>query len=138
MYLLLQFPRAYSDSRTGLARSSGAPAGCVGSPAGERATEFRDHHDDLNELSADMQNRMPVILKPGTWPAWLGEEPADNLEAGNLARMAWRGACRCLCPEGNSGAMPNRQDDAPAGEPARREFQKLLPEPNRASTGCGR
>jgi putative SOS response-associated peptidase YedK len=24
-----------------------------------------------------MQNRMPVILKPGTWPVWLGEEPAD-------------------------------------------------------------
>jgi putative SOS response-associated peptidase YedK len=23
---------------------------------------------------------MPVILKPETWPVWLGEQPADELQ----------------------------------------------------------
>ena len=30
-----------------------------------------------NELCAEIHNRMPVILKPEAWPAWLGEQPAD-------------------------------------------------------------
>jgi putative SOS response-associated peptidase YedK len=25
----------------------------------------------------ELRNRMPVVLGPSTWPAWLGEEPAD-------------------------------------------------------------
>src|SRR6516164_7454687 len=29
-----------------------------------------------NELCAELHNRMPVVLKPETWPVWLGEEPA--------------------------------------------------------------
>jgi putative SOS response-associated peptidase YedK len=30
-----------------------------------------------NELCAELHNRMPVVLKSESWPAWLGEEPAD-------------------------------------------------------------
>lgn len=30
-----------------------------------------------NALCGAIHNRMPVILKPETWPVWLGEEPAD-------------------------------------------------------------
>jgi putative SOS response-associated peptidase YedK len=30
-----------------------------------------------NELCAELHNRMPVVLNPAAWPAWLGEEPAD-------------------------------------------------------------
>jgi hypothetical protein len=30
-----------------------------------------------NELCAELHNRMPVVLGPETWPAWLGKEPAD-------------------------------------------------------------
>ena len=30
-----------------------------------------------NELCAQLHNRMPAILAPEAWPAWLGEEPAD-------------------------------------------------------------
>jgi putative SOS response-associated peptidase YedK len=33
-----------------------------------------------NQLCAGIHNRMPVILKPEAWPAWLGEEPADVAE----------------------------------------------------------
>jgi putative SOS response-associated peptidase YedK len=31
-----------------------------------------------NELCAEIHNRMPVILKPEAWPAWLGEQPAGE------------------------------------------------------------
>ena len=31
-----------------------------------------------NELYAELHNRMPVVLGRETWPAWLGEEPADR------------------------------------------------------------
>ena len=33
-----------------------------------------------NQLCAKIHDRMPVILKPDAWPAWLGEEPADELQ----------------------------------------------------------
>jgi len=31
-----------------------------------------------NELCAELHNRMPVVLKPQAWPAWLGEQPATE------------------------------------------------------------
>src|SRR5438270_13170426 len=31
-----------------------------------------------NELCARLHNPMPVVVKPETWPLWLGEEPADT------------------------------------------------------------
>jgi putative SOS response-associated peptidase YedK len=37
-----------------------------------------------NELCAELHNRMPVVLGPETWPAWLGEERTD---AGQLKAM---------------------------------------------------
>ena len=30
----------------------------------------------IDELCAELHNRMPAVLKPEMWPAWLGEEPA--------------------------------------------------------------
>jgi putative SOS response-associated peptidase YedK len=30
-----------------------------------------------NELCAELHNRMPVVLRPASWPVWLGEAPAD-------------------------------------------------------------
>ena|SRR5437868_2709966 len=30
-----------------------------------------------NELCAELHNRMPAVLKPETWPVWLGEELGD-------------------------------------------------------------
>ena len=40
-------------------------------------------HDCHDEACGELHNRMPVILPPDTWPAWLGEEPAepDQLKA---------------------------------------------------------
>jgi putative SOS response-associated peptidase YedK len=31
-----------------------------------------------NALCAELHNRMPVVLGPQTWTAWLGEESADE------------------------------------------------------------
>jgi putative SOS response-associated peptidase YedK len=47
------------------------------SPAGERVRSFAIVTTAPNELCAELHNRMPVVLKPAAWPAWLGEEPAD-------------------------------------------------------------
>jgi putative SOS response-associated peptidase YedK len=47
------------------------------SPAGEWVRSFAIITTVPNELCAELHNRMPVVLKPETWPVWLGEEPAD-------------------------------------------------------------
>jgi putative SOS response-associated peptidase YedK len=53
------------------------------SPAGERTRSFAIITTAPNELSAELHNRMPVVLKPEGWQAWLGEEPvyAPQLKA---------------------------------------------------------
>jgi putative SOS response-associated peptidase YedK len=45
--------------------------------AGEWVRSFAIITTTPNELCAELHNRMPVVLGPETWPAWLGEEPAD-------------------------------------------------------------
>ena len=47
------------------------------SPANEWVRSFAIVTCPPNELCAELHNRMPVVLGPETWPAWLGEEPAD-------------------------------------------------------------
>jgi putative SOS response-associated peptidase YedK len=47
------------------------------SPAGERIRSFAIVTTTPNELCAELHNRMPVVLAPDAWPAWLGEEPAE-------------------------------------------------------------
>jgi len=48
------------------------------SPAGEWVRSFAIVTCPTNTLCAELHNRMPVVLGPETWPAWLGEEPADG------------------------------------------------------------
>jgi putative SOS response-associated peptidase YedK len=48
------------------------------SPAGERIRSFAIVTTEPNELCAELHNRMPVVLAPEAWPAWLGEEPAEQ------------------------------------------------------------
>jgi putative SOS response-associated peptidase YedK len=43
------------------------------SPASETVRSFTIVTTTPNELCAPIHNRMPVILPPETWPAWLGE-----------------------------------------------------------------
>ena len=53
-------------------------------PGGEWVRSFAIITTTPNELCGEIHNRMPVILKPETWPAWLGEEPADTAELKSL------------------------------------------------------
>jgi putative SOS response-associated peptidase YedK len=46
------------------------------SPQGETIRSFTIVTTVPNELCAELHNRMPVVLKPEVWPAWLSEEPA--------------------------------------------------------------
>jgi len=45
-----------------------------------------------------MHNRMPVVLKPESWPVWLGEEAAGSSELKVLLapfrKRSVRSACR--------------------------------------------
>jgi putative SOS response-associated peptidase YedK len=47
------------------------------SPAGEWVRSFAIITTKPNELCAELHNRMPVVLQPASWPAWLGEGSAD-------------------------------------------------------------
>jgi putative SOS response-associated peptidase YedK len=64
--------------RAGASRADGA-GGALGelAPAGEWVRSFAIVTTTPNELCAELHNRMPVVLKPETWPVWLGEEPVD-------------------------------------------------------------
>jgi hypothetical protein len=48
------------------------------SPAGERIRSFAIVTTEPNELCAELHNRMPAIIAPEAWPAWLGEEWTDE------------------------------------------------------------
>jgi putative SOS response-associated peptidase YedK len=54
------------------------------SPAGEWVRSFAIVTTEPNDLCAHLHNRMPVILAPETWPAWLGEQPADEAQLKSL------------------------------------------------------
>ena len=56
------------------------------SPARERVRSFAIVTTTPNALCAEIHSRMPVTLKPETWPAWLGAEAADVPHLKDLAR----------------------------------------------------
>jgi putative SOS response-associated peptidase YedK len=89
------------------------------SPAGEWVRSFAIVTTTPNALCAEIHNRMPVILKPETWPAWLGEEPTDppQLKAA---------AC----------TVSGRRHDRLASRSARRQRQEQRSRPDR--TACHR
>jgi putative SOS response-associated peptidase YedK len=56
------------------------------SPAGERVRSFAIVTTAPNALLADVHDRMPVILAPENWPAWLGERQTGPAELKSLLR----------------------------------------------------
>src|SRR5271165_1523387 len=54
------------------------------SPAGERVRSFAIITTAANALLAPVHDRMPVILAPETWRAWLGESTTDPDELKSL------------------------------------------------------
>jgi putative SOS response-associated peptidase YedK len=71
------------------------------SPGGEWVRSFTIVTTAPNGLCAELHNRMPAVLAPAAWRAWLGEEPADP-----------------------SRALSIRGDDVLAGERAGRQRQE--------------
>jgi putative SOS response-associated peptidase YedK len=56
-----------------------------------------------NELCAELHDRMPVVLGPEAWPAWLGEEPADPRELKALLAPYPSGGMTCWPVERANG-----------------------------------
>ena len=50
------------------------------SPTGERVRSFTIVTTTPNALVAELHDRMPVVLAPASWPAWLGEVPVGPEE----------------------------------------------------------
>ena len=76
------------------------------SPAGERIRSFTIVTTTPNELCAKLHNRMPVVLKPDLWPAWLGEEPVTVRDVKAMlapypshGMICWPVSARQQCPE---------------------------------------
>ncbi len=66
-----------------IARADNQPLAFAGiwegwrSPDGDILRSFAIVTTTANRQMAVLHERMPVILEPADWPAWLGEEPAD-------------------------------------------------------------
>jgi putative SOS response-associated peptidase YedK len=63
-----------------------------------------------NDLVAPIHDRMPVILDRGTWPKWLGEEPAEPDELRALLKPSPSGRMRAYRVSPRVGSVKN--DDA--------------------------
>ena len=80
-----------------IARTDGAPLAFAGlwegwrDPAGEVLRTFTIATTAANDDMAGLHARMPVILEPGNWPVWLGEEVGEPAE---LLRPATPGTVR--------------------------------------------
>ena len=66
-----------------IARADGTPLAMAGlwegwrAPDGEVIRSFAILTIAANPVMRQLHERMPVILEPGDWPGWLGEQPGD-------------------------------------------------------------
>ena len=84
-------------------------------PAGEWVRSFAIVTCPPNALCAELHNRMPVVLAPESWPAWLGEAASELAELRAL-----------LAP------FPAEEMTCWPVSHARRQRQEQRPEPDRA------
>jgi len=111
-----------------IARTDGAPLAFAGLweswrlPEGEVFRTFTTATTAANADMAQLQDRMPVILEPVSWPVWLGEAPGNY---GALLRPAAAGTVR-LWPvsravnnvRNNGPELLDRMDDPTAPPPS--------------------
>ena len=79
------------------------------SPVGEWVRIFAIVTTEPNELCAELHNRMPVILAPEAWPAWLGEEPADEPQLKSLLAPYPSGGLTCWPVSMRVGTVKNNE-----------------------------
>jgi putative SOS response-associated peptidase YedK len=78
------------------------------SPAGEWVRSFAIITTRPNELCAELHNRMPVVLAPEAWPAWLGEEePASVPQLKSLLAPYPSGEMTCWPISARVGNVKN-------------------------------
>jgi putative SOS response-associated peptidase YedK len=80
-------------------------------PGGEWVRSFAIITTTPNDLCREIRNRMPVILKPEAWPAWLGEEPAGVPELRSLLAPYPAGEMICWPVSPRVGSVRNNDAD---------------------------
>jgi putative SOS response-associated peptidase YedK len=80
-------------------------------PGGEWVRSFAIITTTPNDLCREIHNRMPVILKPEAWPAWLGEEPAGVPELRSLLAPYPAGEMICWPVSPRVGSVRNNDAD---------------------------
>jgi putative SOS response-associated peptidase YedK len=111
-----------------IARQDGAPMALAGlwegwrSPDGETLRSFTILTTSANTTMAALHERMPVILEPADWPAWLGETAADPAAmlrpaADNVLRL-WPVSRAVNNVRNNSPDLLDRLDDPAALPPS--------------------
>ncbi|MCW2239621.1 SOS response-associated peptidase [Azospirillum canadense] len=64
-----------------------------------------------NALLSELHDRMPVILPPAQWPAWLGEEPVSDDTLRSLLRPYPASAMRMWPVSRDVGNVRNDRPD---------------------------
>ena len=77
------------------------------SPEGEWVRSFAIIATAPNALCAELHDRMPVVLGPETWPAWVGEEPADSHQLKALLAPYPSQAMTCRPVSPRAGTVKN-------------------------------
>ena len=88
-------------------------------PSGERVRSFAIVTTEPNELCPRLHNRMPVVLAPEAWPAWLGEEPANEVHLKALLAPYPSDAMVCWPVSPRVGSVKNNDPSLiePVGAP---------------------
>ena len=93
---------------------------CWRAPDGSALKSFTVITTTANELLQPLHGRMPVVLAPDRWPAWLGENPADDAELKAMLTPYPGGSMTFWAVDRRVGNVRNDSPDlfAPVGQPA--------------------
>jgi putative SOS response-associated peptidase YedK len=97
------------------ARQDGGPLALAGlwegwrDPAGEVVRTFAIITTTANDFMQPIHDRMPVVLEPGDWPVWLGEQDSDAAAllrpaAGEVLKL-WPVSPRVSSPKNNGADL---------------------------------
>jgi putative SOS response-associated peptidase YedK len=79
---------------------------------------------DANATMAAVHHRMPVILTEAQWPAWLGEEAADEAELLDMLAPSDPALITAWQVDKRVGNV--RNDDAALSEPIASDVPRLI------------
>jgi putative SOS response-associated peptidase YedK len=94
------------------------------SPEGERMQTATIITTEANAVMAELHHRMPVILTDADWPAWLGEQAADEAELLVMLAPSDPALIRAWQVDKRVGNV--RNDDAALCEPIAPDVPRLI------------